>query len=182
MSEEAKHQQPQHPQPEIFTDALLDNPLPCKSIDCGGTENDHSSDCVAMQELVGKQLSEEAKQAAAKVAEVFVGEPTVLGKGLESRLVEVIQQAIDAATAKLEEQIATLRELREFDAMEIAKLREEVQFWETENESRAIWIRKMCKLIGYDNSDGFHSKPDPFEIVAKLLSPAGPGQQQKKQQ
>ncbi len=37
-----------------------------------------------------------------------------------------------------------------------------------EYESRVIWIKQMCDILGYDNSDGFHCKPDAFEIAMSM--------------
>lgn len=37
-----------------------------------------------------------------------------------------------------------------------------------EYESRAHWIAEMNAILGYDNSDGKHSEPDPFEIATEL--------------
>jgi len=39
-----------------------------------------------------------------------------------------------------------------------------------EVESRAVWIDEMCKILGYDNSDGFHSEPDPHAIARMLVN------------
>lgn len=37
--------------------------------------------------------------------------------------------------------------------------------WKAENESRAILIKKYHDIIGYNNSDGFHSEPSPEKIL-----------------
>jgi len=37
-----------------------------------------------------------------------------------------------------------------------------------EYEIRAEWIARMNAILGYDNTDGFHSEPDPFAIAAEL--------------
>jgi len=71
---------------------------------------------------------------------------------LESN-VELGNQAIDAI-AQRDEAIAVLR--KERDALKV------------EYDSRAAWIAEMNAILGYDNSDGFHSEPDPFQIAATL--------------
>jgi hypothetical protein len=38
-----------------------------------------------------------------------------------------------------------------------------------EYESRAHWIANMNKILGYDNTDGFHSVPDPETIARNLI-------------
>lgn len=38
-----------------------------------------------------------------------------------------------------------------------------------ENDMRSDWIGAMNKILGYDNSDGFHSDPDPLEIARRLV-------------
>ena len=50
----------------------------------------------------------------------------------------------------------------------LTKARGECEAYKVEYESRAIWIAEMNKLLGYDNSDGFHSTPCPFEIAKAL--------------
>ena len=37
-----------------------------------------------------------------------------------------------------------------------------------EYEIRRDWIANLCSIIGYDNYDGKHGRPDPFEIVREL--------------
>lgn len=39
-----------------------------------------------------------------------------------------------------------------------------------EYESRVHWIAKMCKILGYDNNDGFHSDPCPHTIAERLVA------------
>ncbi len=41
-----------------------------------------------------------------------------------------------------------------------------------EYESRVIFMDKLFAIIGYDNSDGFHSEPDPFAIAIALRADA----------
>ncbi len=41
-----------------------------------------------------------------------------------------------------------------------------------EYESRAIFMDKLFAIIGYDNSDGFHSEPDPIAIAIALRADA----------
>ena len=48
------------------------------------------------------------------------------------------------------------------------QLRQERDALKVEYESRAIWIAEMNKILGYDNSDGMYSGPDPFEIAMQL--------------
>jgi len=50
----------------------------------------------------------------------------------------------------------------------VGELEKERDALKVEYESRALWIEKMNKILGYDNSDGFHSQPDPHEIAARL--------------
>lgn len=45
---------------------------------------------------------------------------------------------------------------------------------EAEIEMRSDWIAKMNAILGYDNSDGFHSSPDPFEIAQSLVNAKKP--------
>lgn len=49
------------------------------------------------------------------------------------------------------------------------KLRAVAESLTVEYESRAIWIAQMNAILGYDNSDGFHSQPGPFEIAENLV-------------
>ena len=51
----------------------------------------------------------------------------------------------------------------------INQLQAERDALKVEYESRAIWIRTMCDIIGYNNDDGFHSTPDPFDIAKRLV-------------
>jgi hypothetical protein len=53
-------------------------------------------------------------------------------------------------------------------AERIAELERERDALKVEYESRAIWIDKMNKILGYDNSDGFHSSPSPHELAEAL--------------
>lgn len=39
---------------------------------------------------------------------------------------------------------------------------------EIEISSRGEWIQKMNTILGYDNSDGFHSEPCPHDIAREL--------------
>lgn len=39
---------------------------------------------------------------------------------------------------------------------------------EIEIASRGAWIQKMNTILGYDNSDGFHSEPCPNDIAREL--------------
>jgi hypothetical protein len=48
------------------------------------------------------------------------------------------------------------------------QLRQERDALKVEYESRAIWIAEMNKILGYDNTDGMHSEPTPFEIAKQL--------------
>ncbi len=43
-----------------------------------------------------------------------------------------------------------------------------LQSVEAELEMRVDWIKRMCAILGYDNTDGFHSSPDPFELAQDL--------------
>lgn len=49
-----------------------------------------------------------------------------------------------------------------------------------EYESRAKWIADMNAILGYDNSDGMHSEPDPFQIATELKALAEIGKQWRK--
>lgn len=49
------------------------------------------------------------------------------------------------------------------------KLERERDAYKVEYESRAIWIERMNQILGYDNSDGFHPKPDPHQIAKTLV-------------
>lgn len=39
---------------------------------------------------------------------------------------------------------------------------------EIEIANRGVWIQKMNTILGYDNSDGFHSEPCPHDIAREL--------------
>jgi hypothetical protein len=41
--------------------------------------------------------------------------------------------------------------------------------FENEYLSRAEWIKEMNKILGYDNSDGFHSEPSPHQMATNLV-------------
>lgn len=47
-------------------------------------------------------------------------------------------------------------------------LEQERDMYRTECEIRVRWIADMNALLGYDNSDGMHSEPDPFAIATEL--------------
>lgn len=49
-----------------------------------------------------------------------------------------------------------------------------VRLLEGEIKMRADWIAEMNAILGYDNSDGFHSEPDPFEIARALVNAKKP--------
>jgi len=49
------------------------------------------------------------------------------------------------------------------------KLELESDALRVEYESRAAWISDMNQILGYDNSDGFHSEPDPKTIARNLV-------------
>lgn len=49
------------------------------------------------------------------------------------------------------------------------RLEEECAALKIEYESRALWIAEMNAILGYDNSDGFHSTPSPHEIAKQLV-------------
>lgn len=42
-----------------------------------------------------------------------------------------------------------------------------------EYEIRVDWIEQMNAILGYDNSDGFHSEPDPHTIAKGMVSTIG---------
>ncbi len=48
--------------------------------------------------------------------------------------------------------------------------RQEKEVLRVEYEIRRDWIEKMNKILGYDNSDGFHSEPDPFTIAENIVN------------
>lgn len=52
----------------------------------------------------------------------------------------------------------------------IAEVERERDSLRVEYESRAIWIKQMCDILGYNNDDGFHSEPTPFEIAKTLTT------------
>lgn len=41
---------------------------------------------------------------------------------------------------------------------------------QAELDMRIDWIEHMNRILGYDNSDGFHSSPGPFEIAQNLVA------------
>lgn len=43
-----------------------------------------------------------------------------------------------------------------------------IEVAEIEIASRVEWIRKLQTAIGYDNSDGKHSQPDPIEMAETM--------------
>jgi hypothetical protein len=53
---------------------------------------------------------------------------------------------------------------------ELEAAKREREMFKIENESRVIWIEKMSKILGHDNSDGFHSDPCPHTIAERLVS------------
>lgn len=60
----------------------------------------------------------------------------------------------------------TLREAILSALREVAEMKDkEIELWRAENDSRSAWIQTMNKILGYDNADGFHSEPDPFQIA-----------------
>lgn len=61
-----------------------------------------------------------------------------------------------------------LAELSRHESAELASYKRECDALRSEYESRAIWIAKMNKILGYDNTDGFHSEPDPHTIAQNL--------------
>lgn len=73
-----------------------------------------------------------------------------------------------AASASFNECIAQI--MLEQAEKENDLLRQERDVLRSEYESRAAWIDKMNKILGYDNSDGFHSEPDPFTIAENLVA------------
>lgn len=50
-----------------------------------------------------------------------------------------------------------------------AALKAERDALQCEYESRAIWIREMCAIIGHNNDDGFHCEPGPHDIAKRLV-------------
>ncbi len=90
---------------------------------------------------------------------------------LEQRVRELEQQnnhmteVINNAEAMLEDLGRPEGELLSTGIISIAAERDALKI---EYESRVIWIKKMNDILGYDNSDGFHSEPDPFEIARNL--------------
>lgn len=50
------------------------------------------------------------------------------------------------------------------------KVESERDALKVEYESRALWIERMNKILGYDNSDGFHSEPDPHTLAEQLIA------------
>jgi len=61
--------------------------------------------------------------------------------------------------------IATTTKHLEAQIVELTRQRDA---YKVEYESRAIWIEKMNAILGYDNSDGFHSSPTPHEIAQRM--------------
>lgn len=53
-------------------------------------------------------------------------------------------------------------------AEELKKVKAERDALKIEYEIRRDWIRKMNDILGYNNDDGFHSEPEPFEIARRL--------------
>lgn len=51
-----------------------------------------------------------------------------------------------------------------------AALAQERDALRVEYESRAAWIAEMNRILGYDNSDGFHSEPDPHTLARQLVA------------
>lgn len=94
----------------------------------------------------------------------------------------IITRAIERATAAKKSSDYTLQEcygrllvagglvgLTNEDACKsLAALVAERDALKIEYESRAIWIRQMNDILGYNNDDGFHSEPDPFTIAKSL--------------
>lgn len=66
--------------------------------------------------------------------------------------------------------LKTLRDERAAFRQRVEELEMESEMWRVENESRALWISKMNAVLGYDNSDGFHSEPNPHTIAQSLQS------------
>lgn len=102
-----------------------------------------------------------------------------------------MKQRAEAAEAKLCEAIAVLKDfkthlqlcnasnphtrLEQLKAIgavissEPPALLKERDALKVEYESRALWIAEMNAILGYDNSDGFHSTPSPHEIAKQLV-------------
>jgi len=53
---------------------------------------------------------------------------------------------------------------------ELSQMTQERDALHVEYESRAIWIREMNQILGYDNTDGYHSEPAPHEIATDLVA------------
>lgn len=70
-------------------------------------------------------------------------------------------EAVEMENKRLSKENDRLRE-------ELEKSKEQSALWKIENESRAILIGKYHKIIGYDNSDGFHSEPSPEQMLISL--------------
>ena len=74
---------------------------------------------------------------------------------------EEIRPIIETACAPLGDEIKRLR-------TENDRLYQERNDLKVEYELRVTWIAEMNKILGYDNSDGMHSEPTPFEIAKRL--------------
>lgn len=76
-----------------------------------------------------------------------------------------LQESLQKATSELE----TIKQSRDVLEAGEQSARARANALQIEYESRVAWIDKMNGILGYDNTDGFHSAPDPHELAGTYV-------------
>lgn len=91
-----------------------------------------------------------------------------------AKRLEEVEQLIEQPTGnpRIDLYVSIMRMKIEDLESKLQQCEKERDELKVEYESRVIWIRDMNKILGYDNSDGFHSCPDPHTIAINLTAVA----------